>query len=158
MFAVGLFSLYWLWAHIVPIYGRIYRGAPIVETPYLAFCLLMAPPAVLVFVIAASVCAWTGKKFDPPNHSFLFRFQNLMFSTSIKTIIYAVPAMMIITTAILLLRDYSPCPKLLISGSAWQLFWVKDERACFKPTRYINDNWPCKIIGDQEVCFRPDGK
>ncbi|MBP1127121.1 hypothetical protein JOE32_003588 [Pseudomonas sp. PvP025] len=158
MSVIGVFSLYWIWEHVIPIYGRIYRGAPIVETPYLAFCLLMAPPAALISVVGASICVWTGKKFDPPKNSFLYRFQSLMIYLSIKTVVYAVPTIMIITTSVLLLRNYSPCPKLLISGSAWQLFWVNDERACFKPTRYINDNWPCKMIGDQEVCFRSDGR
>nr|WP_237142298.1 hypothetical protein [Pseudomonas gregormendelii] len=155
---IGTFSMYWLWAHVVPIYGRIYRNAPVVETPYLAFCLLMAPPAILVAVIGASVAAWTGKKFDPSNNSFLHRFQTLMLYLSVKTLIYIVPATMILTTIILLYRDYTPCPKLLISGSAWQLFWVNHENACFKPTRYINDNWPCKMIGDQEVCIQVDGR
>ncbi|AZF13708.1 hypothetical protein C4J92_0191 [Pseudomonas sp. R3-18-08] len=158
MSIIGVFSLYWLWEYVLPIYGRIYRGAPIVETPYMAFCLLMAPPAALTSVVGASICVWNGKKFDPPVNSFLFRFQSLMIYLSVKTIVFAVPAIMILTTAILLLKDYSPCPKLLISGSAWQLFWVNDERACFKPTRYINGNWPCKMVGTQEICIRSDGR
>ncbi len=72
--------------------------------------------------------------------------------------IYIVPAIMILTTVTLLNRGYTPCPKLLISGSAWQLFWVNDKNACFKPTRYINDHWPCKMIGEQEVCIQVDGR
>jgi hypothetical protein len=158
MILTGAFSMYWLWEHVFPLYGRIYRNAPVVETPYLAFCLIMAPPAILIGVIGASIAAWTGKKFDPPNKSFLHRFQTLMIYLSVKTIIYIVPTIMILTTLTLLLRDYTPCPKLLISGSAWQLFWVNDENACFKPTRYINDNWPCKMIGNQEVCIQVDGR
>lgn len=47
MTLVGVFSVYWIWEHVLPLYGRIYRSAPVVETPYLAFCLLMVPPAVL---------------------------------------------------------------------------------------------------------------
>jgi hypothetical protein len=74
-----------------------------------------------------------------------------------KTIIYIVPAIMILTTITLLCRDYTPCPKLLTSGSAGQLFWVNQDNACFKPTRYINDNWPYKTIGNQEICIRADG-
>lgn len=155
---IATFSLYWLWTEVLPIYGRIYRNAPVVETPYLAFCLLMAPPALLLAIVGASIAAWTGKKFDPPNHSFLHRFQMLMMNFSVKTVIYIVPAVMILTTATLLYRNYTPCPKLLISGSAWQLFWVNQENACFKPTRYINDNWPCKMIGAQEVCIQVDGR
>lgn len=158
MTVMGAFSLYWLWEHVIPIYGRIYRNAPVVETPYLAFCLLMAPPAVLLTIIGASIAAWTGKKFDPPNSSFLHSFSTLMIYLSVKTIIYIVPTIMILTTLALLYKDYTPCPKLLISGSAWQLFWVNQENACFKPTRYINDNWPCKLIGNQEVCIQVDGR
>jgi hypothetical protein len=158
MILTGAFSLYWLWAHVLPIYGRIYRNAPVVETPYLAFCLLMAPPALLIATIGCSIAAWTGKKFDPPSNSFLHRFQTRMIYLSVKTLFYVVPAIMILTTALLLYRNYTPCPKLLISGSAWQLFWVNDQNACFKPTRYINDNWPCKIIGNQEVCIQVDGR
>ncbi|RMT48423.1 hypothetical protein ALP14_200137 [Pseudomonas amygdali pv. myricae] len=115
--------------------GRIYRNAPVVETPYLAFCLLMVPPAVLLIIIGGSIAVWTGKKFDPPNNSFLGAFQSLMLKISIKTIIYVAPSIAVLTTIVLLARDYTPCPKLLISGSAWQLFWVNDERVCFKPTR-----------------------
>ena len=158
MLLIGAFSIYWLWTNIIPIYGRIYRDAPVVEVPYLAFGLLMAPPAVLIAVVGASIAAWNGKKFDPPRSSKLYRFQNLMFSSSIKIILYIVPTLIAATTVTLLARNYSPCPKLLISGSAWQLFWVNDERVCFKPSRYINDNWPCKIIGDKEVCVQVDGR
>lgn len=158
MAMVGAFSVYWIWEHVLPLYGRIYRNAPVVETSYLAFCLLMAPPAVLLIIIGGVIAIWTGKKFDPPNNSALDRFQSLMIYLSVKTIIYVVPAIVLATTITLLARDYTPCPKLLISGSAWQLFWVNDERVCFRPTRYINDHWPCKMIGNQEVCVQVDGK
>ncbi|MCZ0950259.1 MULTISPECIES: hypothetical protein [Pseudomonas syringae group] len=155
---VGVFSIYWLWERVIPLYGRIYRNAPVVEVPYLAFALLMAPPAVLIAVIGSSFALCTGKKFDPPNNSFLHRFQSLMIYLSVKVITYVVPAIIVITTILLLMRDYTPCSKLRISGSAWQLFWVNDERVCFKPTRYINDNWPCKMVGDQEYCIQVDGR
>ncbi|PBQ06396.1 hypothetical protein CCL17_01925 [Pseudomonas congelans] len=158
MTLVGVFSVYWTWEHVLPLYGRIYRNAPVVETPYLAFCLLMVPPAVLLIIIGGSIAVWTGKKFDPPNNSFLDAFQSLMLKISVKTIIYGVPSIAVLTTIVLLARDYTPCPKLLVSGSAWQLFWVNDERVCFKPTRYINDGWPCKMVGDQEYCMQVDGK
>ncbi len=39
--ALGL-TIYWLTQDILPLYGRIYKNAPIVETPYLGFFLLMA--------------------------------------------------------------------------------------------------------------------
>ncbi|RMN50371.1 putative transmembrane protein [Pseudomonas syringae pv. apii] len=156
--AVGVFSIYWLWDRVIPLYGLIYRNAPVVEVPYLAFALLMAPPAILITVVGTFVALCTGKKFDPPNNSFLHRFQSLMIYLSVKIITYIVPSVIVITTIVLLLRDYTPCPKLLISGSAWQLFWVNDERVCFKPTRYINDHWPCKMVGDQEYCVQVDGR
>lgn len=155
---VGAFSLYWLWEDVIPIYGKLYRNALIIEIPYLGFCLLMAPPIVLISLIACSIVMWTGRKFDPPIKSFLHQLQTLMIYISVRTITRVVPATIILTTLFLLYRDYTPCPKLLISGSAWDLFWVNDDRACFKPTRYINDNWPCTIIGDKEVCIKADGR
>lgn len=102
MVLVGVFSLYWIWEHPVPIYGRIYRDAPVIEIPYLAFGLLMAPHALSLAVIGASVAAWTGKKFDPPNKSPLFRFQALVIYTSVKTILYVVPTLVIATTLVML--------------------------------------------------------
>ena len=114
MLLIGVFSLYWLWANVLPIYGRLYRDAPVIEVPYLAFGLLMAPPAVLIAVVGASIAAWNGQKFDPPRSSKLYRFQNLMFSSSIKIILYIVPTLIVATTVTLLARNYSPCPKLLI--------------------------------------------
>ncbi|TFZ34346.1 hypothetical protein EWW49_24800 [Pseudomonas syringae] len=158
MSLVGVFSIYWIWEHVLPLYGRLYRNAPVVETPYLAFALLMVPPTVLLIAVGGAIAIWTGKKFDPPSNSFLHRFQSLMLYLSVKIIIYVVPAIIILTTIMLLAKDYTPCPKLLISGSAWQLFWVNDERVCFKPTRYINDHWPCKMVGDQEYCVQVDGR
>ncbi len=158
MILIGGFSLYWLWSDILPLYGRIYRNAPIVETPYLGFCLLMVPPAALLGVLVAGIVAWKGVKLDPSPESKLYRFQNLMLTLSVRTMTYIVPALMILTTLTLLARGYSPCSKLLISGSAWQVFWVNNENFCFKPSRYINDHWPCKVIGDEEVCIQVDGR
>ena len=155
---VGAVSLYAYTNYLFPLYGRLLRGAPVVETPYLAFGLLMAPPALAILLIGSAICAWTGKKFDPPPASRLHRFQALMFGISIKTLIHVVPAVMILTTGALLARGYTPCSKLLISGSAWQLFWVNDDRVCFKPDHYINDNWPCKVIDGKDVCVQVDGR
>jgi len=33
MLAMGALAVYALWTDIVPLYGRIYRNAPVVETP-----------------------------------------------------------------------------------------------------------------------------
>jgi len=155
---VGAMSVYAYLNYLFPLYGRLLRGAPVVETPYLAFGLLMAPPALAILLVGSAICAWTGKKFDPSPASQLHRFQTLMFGISIKTLIYVVPAVMVLTTGALLARGYTPCSKLLISGSAWQLFWVNDERVCFKPDHYINDNWPCKVINGKDVCIQVDGR
>ncbi len=81
-----------------------------------------------------------------------------MFGASLKMLLYVAPAGAILTTLALLGKGYSPCPRLLISGSAWQLFWVSDERVCFKPDHYINDNWPCKVINGKDVCVQVDGR
>ncbi|QGT84312.1 hypothetical protein GMO17_25770 [Pseudomonas coronafaciens pv. coronafaciens] len=54
-----------------------------------------------------------------------------------------------LATIMLLAKDYTYYSELLISGSAWQLFLVNDERVCFKSTRYLNDHWLCKTLGDQ---------
>ncbi|BBH46033.1 hypothetical protein KU43P_25100 [Pseudomonas sp. KU43P] len=155
---VGAMSLYAYIYYLFPLYDRLLRSAPVVETPYLAFGLLMAPPALAILLLGSAFCAWTGKKFDPPPASRLHRFQTLMFGLSLKTLLYVIPAVMILTTVALLARGYSPCSKLLISGSAWQLFWVKDERVCFKPDHYINDNWPCKVIDGKDICVQVDGR
>ncbi len=158
MLLVAGYSIYAYINYLLPLYDRLLRGAPVVETPYLAFGLLMAPPAVAILLVGCVICAWTGKKFDPPAGSSLHRFQTLMFGLALKTLLYVVPAVMILTTLALLGRGYSPCSKLLISGSAWQLFWVNDERVCFKPDHYINDNWPCKVIDGKDVCIQVDGR
>ncbi|NWC80498.1 MULTISPECIES: hypothetical protein [Pseudomonas] len=151
-------TIYSFWNHLLPIYGRLYRNAPVVETPFLAFGLLMAPPTIIIGLVAMAVCIWSGAKFDPTPGSRLFNFQNRMFNLSFKTLIYVVPSTILITTLILFLRGYTPCPKLLISGSSWQIFWVNDEHVCFKPDHYINDNWPCKVVDGKEVCVQVDGR
>lgn len=155
--ACGL-TLYWLSYDILPLFGRIYRDAPIVETPYLGFFLLMGLPGLLYLIVASALAAWNGKRFDPPQNSKLYRFQSLMLAASIKTAVFVAPALIAITTLTLMWRDYSPCPKLLISGSAWQLFWVNDDKVCFKPEYYINDHWPCKKENGKEICVQADGR
>lgn len=155
---VGALTLYSFWNLLLPIYGRLYRNAPVVETPFLAFGLLMAPPTILIGLVAMAACIRNGTKFDPSPGSKLYDFQNAMLSASFKTLVYVVPMAITLTTLALFMRGYSPCPKLLISGSAWQLFWVNDEQVCFKPDHYINDNWPCKVIDGKEACIQVDGR
>ena len=48
---VGAVSLYAYTNYLFPLYGRLLRGAPVVETPYLAFGLLMAPPALAILLV-----------------------------------------------------------------------------------------------------------
>ncbi|WP_225775433.1 hypothetical protein [Pseudomonas sp. Marseille-Q5115] len=153
----GVLACYWTWHGVLPIYGRLYRNAPVVETPYLLFWLLMAPPGLLALIIGLVISAVTGKSFDPPKSSRLFKFQSLMFAASFKILVYTIPFAIVVTTALLIAKGYSPCSKLLVSGSAWQVFWVNDERACFKPDHYINDNWSCKKINGEEVCIEIQG-
>lgn|GEM_PF-5055697 len=43
LLAVAAFSAHAYINYLYPLYGRQLRGAPVVETPYLAFSLLMAP-------------------------------------------------------------------------------------------------------------------
>lgn len=155
---VAVYSLYVYVHDLLPLYGRLLRNAPVVETPYLAFTLLMAPPAVAILLLGCAHSIRTGRKFDPPVGSRLHRFQTRMFSWSVKALIYVVPAVMLATTLTLFAKGYSPCSKLLISGSAWQLFWVNDERVCFKPDHYVNDNWPCKLVEGKSVCVQVDGR
>ncbi|MGE8046494.1 hypothetical protein ACQKO6_20200 [Pseudomonas monteilii] len=158
MLAVGAASAYWLVVDVLPLFGRIYRHAPIVETPYLGFFLL-APLAITPLIVVACASAlWRGEKFDPPRGSRLFRFQVQSLQATLRSMLYVSPALAVLTTAILLARDYSPCSKLLISGSAWQLFWVNDDRLCFKPDFYIEDHWPCKRVDGKDVCIQVDGR
>lgn len=155
---IGIFSFYFLMTKIYSLYARLYRNALVVETPYLIFSLLMAPPAATLFVVAGISSVFTGRKFDPPKWSPLFKFSTLTLATSAYTFIYIVPAVVTLTTATLYLRGYTSCPELWIAGSAWDVLWVNDDHLCFKPDHYINDNWPCKKINGRDVCVPLDGR
>lgn len=158
MLAVGTASVYGLATDVLPLFGRLYRSAPVVETSYLGLFLL-APVAVTPLIVVACVSAiWHGEKFDPPRESRLFRFQVQSLQATLRSMLYVSPALAVLITAVLLARDYSPCSKLLISGSAWQLFWVNDDRLCFKPDFYIEDHWPCKRVDGKDVCIQVDGR
>lgn len=62
MLLVGVFSIYWIWEHVLHLYGRLYRNAPVVETSYLAFALLMVPPTVLLITVGGAIAIWTGDR------------------------------------------------------------------------------------------------
>lgn len=158
MLTLGLLSAYWLWSDVLPLFGRIYRNAPVVETPYLGFMLIAMCAVTPIIVLACTCATWQGRKFDPPPHSKLFKFQCASTKATVWSMLYIAPALAISVTLVLWWRDYSPCPELLISGSAWQLFWVNDERYCFKPDFYINENWPCKRIENKDICVQVDGR
>lgn len=158
LLTAGVLACYWTWHGVLPIYGRLYRNALVIETPYLFFWLLMAPPGLLALIIGLVISAVTGKSFDPPKSSGLFKFQSFMFAASFKILVYIIPFAIVVTTALLIAKGYSPCSKLLVSGSAWQVVWVNNDRVCFKPDHYINDNWPCKIMDKKDVCIRVEGR
>jgi hypothetical protein len=158
MIIVGMLSTYLLWSKIFTIFGRIYRSAPAIEVPYLMFGLLMTPTAAIILTFAAITAAITGKLFDPPKNSWPYRFSVVMFSISGYIIIYAVPTVATLTTLTLHVKGYWTCRELRPSGSGWQVFWVNDERVCFKPDEYINDNWPCRNEGNKLVCIQVDGR
>lgn len=72
--------------------------------------------------------------------------------------IYIAPALALLVTLALWAKGYTPCQKLLISGSAWKVYWVNDAQYCFKPDFYTVDDQPCKRIGDQNMCIKVDGR
>ena len=149
---------YFLWTDLRPVYTRLYRSAPVVEVPFLAFGLLPILPLSIFLITVAVVSAWTGRTFDPARDSPLYIFQNFMLSISVKTFSYLVPIAIISSFIALLSGGYAICTELAISGAKRKLFWVNDERVCFKPDHYINDNWPCKIVNGKDVCIQVDGR
>ena len=151
-------AFYVLWAELLPLYGRIYRNAPVVETPLKSFFVLAAIPGTPYCLVACAFAAWTGQKFDPPRKSRLHTFEIRSLQLMVAIMCFAAPAMIIATTATLSAKGYWSCPKLRISGSAWQMFWVNDDRVCFTPDSYINDHWPCKVVGDKNICIQVDGR
>jgi hypothetical protein len=158
MMVLGVFSVYWLSIKVLPIYGRIYREAPVVEVSYSAFALLMGPSIAILAIFGGTIAVITGKIFDPPKGTWVSRFSIFMLATSIYSLIYVAPAAATLTTLTLYAKDYWPCRALRISGPATQVFWVNDERVCFKPDEYINDNWPCRNEGNKLVCIQVDGR
>lgn len=127
------------------------------ETPLMSFFSIAALPFTPIMVAGCLIAAWTGQKFDPPKKSWLYAFQLRSMQLTVALMVVA-PVMIALTTATLSAKGYWSCPKLRISGSGWQMFWVNDERVCFTPDGYINDNWPCKIVGKQNICVQVDGR
>ncbi|AMM02908.1 Uncharacterised protein [Pseudomonas putida] len=71
---------------------------------------------------------------------------------------YIAPTLGILVTLGLWAKGYTPCQKLLTSGSAWQVCWINDERYCFKSDSYTRDGWPCKHMSDKNACIQVDGR
>ncbi|MCE0848880.1 MULTISPECIES: hypothetical protein [Pseudomonas] len=151
--SVGIFSAYWLIAHVLPIYGQLWRRASAIEVPYMAFGLLMAPPVMLACTVASAFAIWTGKKFAPSSKSGLAQFQTGMMKASVYSLIILAPVAAIITTVALNTLDYTICPQLKKSGSAWQTYWVSHPGFCFTPDSYTENNWPCKRTDGKKLCI-----
>lgn len=100
---------------------------------------------------------WTGRKFDPPKGSWLYRLQVLAFWLTVKIAVYVMPATAILTTLTLLATGYTTCSQLRKSSSNWQVFWVNDSRFCFKPDFFNDDKWPCKKVNGKDICLPLDG-
>lgn len=122
MFGVGAIALYALWEALIPLYGRLYRNAPVVETPLMAFLAISAIPVTPVIVVTSAYCVWTGRKFDPPVKSWLYAFQLRSYQLTLAMI--AAPVIIAVTCATLLAKDY----------------------------------WPCKVVGNKNICVQVDGR
>jgi len=153
---VGVFSVYWLITHVLPIYGQLWRQASAIEVPYMAFGLLMAPPVMLACTVASAFAICTGKKFAPPNKSALAKLQTGMLKASVYSLIVVAPLAAILTTVALNKLDYTSCPQLRKSGSAWQTYWVSHPGFCFVPDSYTDNRWPCKHVDGKKLCINMD--
>lgn len=157
MAAVCSLAIYAIWVDVLPVFGRLYRNAPVVETSFKAFFMIGVLPLTPIVVVAAMIGVFTGRKFDPPRGSRLDRFQLRSFQVTLMAMCIAAPVMIAVSTATLMIKDYRPCAQLRLSGSSGHMFWVNDDRVCFTPDAYINDHWPCKKVGDRQVCVQVDG-
>jgi hypothetical protein len=149
-----LFAVYWITAHVLPIYGRLSENAIIIEVQFLAFGLFSVPPAMLFFSVASLSAFITGKRFAPRPKTFLHYFQTMTLYLSLIGLGVITPLASIITTIALNKHDYTSCPQLRKSGSAWQTFWVSHPAFCFKPDSFTEDNWPCKHLNGKRMCLR----
>lgn len=156
--ALGFLSARWLASDILPLFGSLFTDTPIVVTPYLGFMLIAMCTVSPILIITSAYACWRAKKFDPPINSRLYRFQYQSYKLTLWSMICIAPALAILVTLGLWAKGYTPCQKLLISGSAWKVYWVNDARYCFKPDSYTDDNQPCKRIGDKNVCVQFEGR
>ncbi len=151
--SVGLFAVYWLITHVLPIYGQMWRLASVIEVPYMAFGLLMAPPVMLACVVASAFAICTGERFAPHNKSVFGKFQTAMLKASVYSLIVVAHLAAILTTVALNKLDYTSCPQLRKSGSAWQTYWVSHPGFCFVPDSYTENRWPCKNVEVKKLCI-----
>lgn len=149
---LGILSAYWLARDILPLFGRLLRDAPIVVTPYLAFMLIAMCTVTPIVVVTSLHACWRAQKFDPSPQSRMFRFQRNSYKLTVWSMIFISPALAVLVTLALCAKGYTPCQKLLISGSAWRVYWVNDARYCFKPDFYNSDEQPCKHVGNRTLC------
>ncbi|MCE5994980.1 hypothetical protein LVV80_23585 [Pseudomonas sp. KCA11] len=155
---LGILSAYWLGSNLLSLFGRLLTNAPIVVTPYLVFMLIAMCTVTPIIVVTSLHACWRAKKFDPPPHSRMFRFQHNSYKLTLWSMIYIAPALALLVTFGLWSKGYTPCQKLLISGSAWKVYWVNDVRYCFKPDFYNSDEQPCKRVGNRAICTQADGQ
>ncbi|EGH41339.1 MULTISPECIES: hypothetical protein [Pseudomonas syringae group] len=143
---------------VTPVYGRLWRNAPIIEVQYIAYALLAAPFIAILMGYAAIAAFTTRKVFSPEPGTRAAKFQSVMFKLFLKTLLYVSLPLPILTTLWLVSTGYSLCNDLRPSGSGWQTFWVNNKNACFKPDTYINDHWPCKVVDGKKMCLQADGR
>lgn len=152
MLTLGILAAYGLWIDIIPLISRIYTSASIIETPYAGFFLIPAITITPIAVIGCAVAAWQGCRFDPEPSSWLYQFQLFSAVLTVRSLIYISPALAILCTSTLLLKDYRPCPKSLTSDYSLNLVWVRDERVCFQLDVNINENRPWENLKHRDNC------
>ena len=154
--SIGLFAIYWIISHVLPIYGQMWRRASVIEVPYMAFSLLMTPPVMLACAVASAFAICTGERFAPPSKSAFAKLQTGMLKASVYSLIVIAPLAAIMTTVALNKLDYTGCSQLRKSGSAWQTYWVSHPGFCFVPDSYTENRWPCKNVDGKKFCINMD--
>lgn len=144
------------WTEAYIFYGALKRDAPVIKEPYTAFVMLIILPMLILLIPAMSIAAWTGKKFDPSQGSFLYTLQIFALKATIYGMASILPTTIALTIIFSSISDYSRCPELT-HGKRGTSLWVNDECFCFKPDYHINRNWPCKTINGKEVCIEIQG-